>query len=368
MGLGYRPALDGIRAIAILLVLALHGRLLDGGFLGVDLFFVLSGFLITALLLQEWERAGAISLRRFYLRRARRLLPALATAVSGVALIYVVLPHVNRGLGFGLSFAAVAGYAGNWVAAVTPGRPLGLLSHTWSLAIEEQFYIVWPLLLVLALRGRCPRALLGTLLLLAAATSAVDRYLVWRGGHPRWAYYGTDAHADGLVLGCATLLLVFHGRSRLLRAYLQRSEVAIIAIAAVSFAVAWLRFDATATYAGGIALVNIAAAVLIAHVVLAPTRPAAKLLSLSPLAWIGARSYGIYLYHFPIFFSVAPETVHLDRYSFVAVVTPITLVAAAVSYRFIERPLLARAQYPRIADVSSPSRGSPAPSTPAPRS
>jgi peptidoglycan/LPS O-acetylase OafA/YrhL len=366
MRLGYRPALDGIRAIAILLVLALHGRLLHGGFLGVDLFFVLSGFLITALLVQEWEGRQTISLRRFYIRRARRLLPALAAAVAGVGLIYVALPHVSRGLGFGLSLAAVAGYAGNWVAAFSSGRPLGLLSHTWSLAIEEQFYIVWPALLVFALRRRCPRALLGMLLLGVAAMSALDRYLTWHGGHLAWAYNRTDAHADGLLLGCATLLLVFHPGARLLRTCLQGIGLPVVVLALLALAVHGLRFDSVAPYEYGIALVNVAAAVLIAHVVLAPGSAIARLLALRPLAWIGARSYGIYLYHFPIFLCVAPQTLHLNKYSFVAVVIPITLVAAAVSYRFIERPFLARTQYPRIAEVSPGAPGSPAPSTPAP--
>jgi peptidoglycan/LPS O-acetylase OafA/YrhL len=114
--------------------------------------------------------------------------------------------------------------------------------------------------------------------------------------------------------------------------------------------------------------VNIAAAALVAQVVLAPTRAPARLLSVAPLTWIGARSYGIYLYHFPIFLCVSPQTVHLGKYSFVAAVTPITLLATAVSYRFIERPFLARTQYPRIADVSRAALGSPAPSTPAPTS
>ena len=366
MRLGYRPALDGIRAIAILLVLALHGRLLHGGFLGVDIFFVLSGFLITALLVQDWERTHANPLPRFYVRRARRLLPALAVAVAGVALIYAALPHVSRGLGFGVSFAAVAGYAGNWVTAFARPNPLGLLSHTWSLAIEEQFYLVWPVLLVIALRRQCPQRLLGLLVLGLAAASALDRYLTWRGGHPAWAYYRTDTHADGLLLGCATLLILFSAGAKSLRTLLQRTGFPLVGLAILVLAVYELRSDSAATLEYGITLVNVAAATLIAHVVLAPASNIARVLALRPLAWIGARSYGIYLYHFPLFLLVAPQTVHLDKYSFVAIATTITLVAAAVSYRFIERPFLARTQYPRIADLSSPVPGSPAPSTPAP--
>ena len=200
--------------------------------------------------------------------------------------------------------------------------------------------------------------------------SFYDRYLAWHSHDLSFAYNRTDTHADGLLLGCAMFLLLFHARATALRAYLRRPEAAVAAAAVLALAVDRLRFDAAATYAGGIALVNIAAAALIAHVILAPARAPARLLSLRPVVWIGARSYGIYLYHFPIFFCVAPQTVHLDKYSFVAVVTPITLLAAAISFRFVERPFLGRTQYPRIAEqtgaLSEPARGSPAPSSPAP--
>jgi peptidoglycan/LPS O-acetylase OafA/YrhL len=368
MRLGYRPALDGVRAIAILLVLFLHGRFLDGGFLGVDLFFVLSGFLITSLLLQEWTDRGRISLQRFYLRRARRLFPALALTVAGVGVLYLAVAAVQHGRGFWPEVAAVAGYASNWVAATAspPGlSTLGLFGHTWSLAIEEQFYVVWPVVLVLLLRRRVPFGWIAALLLAAAAGSAVLRWFVWANDHSPAAFLRTDTRADGILLGCAMLALITYAPA--LRRLLARPSVALVAAAGIAAAVATLRSGASALYAGGLVGVELASAALIAHVVLAPTAVAARLLALRPLTWLGARSYGVYLYHFPIFFCVAPATLGLHRTSFFALVAPLTLVLAAVSYRFVERPFLARTQYPRIADdISRPVLGNPAPSTPAP--
>ncbi|MDX6507198.1 MAG: hypothetical protein QOG06_1842 [Gaiellaceae bacterium] len=372
--LGYHPALDGIRAGAILLVLALHGRLLAGGFLGVDLFFVLSGFLITALLLQEWSDRGSISLRRFYARRARRLFPALGLTILGVGALYLALPAVQHGRGYWPELAAVAGYAANWVAATAtpPGlAALGLFGHTWSLAIEEQFYIVWPVLLLLLLRRRVPLGYVAALLLASATASAILRWLTWSGDHSPAAFLRTDTRADGLLLGCTTLVLLSHSGASLLRRLLTRTSVAALTLLVLTVAVVEARSDASPLYAGGLVLVELASAALVAHVVLAPASPVARALSLRPLAWLGARSYGIYLYHFPLFFSVSPEAVGLHRASFLALVVPLTIALAALSYRFVERPVLARTQYPRSAGptgggFSLPARDSRAPSTPAP--
>ena len=173
--LGYRPALDGVRAMAILAVLGYHGSAqLKGGFIGVDIFFVLSGFLITTLLFQEWSHAHAIALGNFYGRRARRLLPALFLAVAGVGLIYAIDPSLNHGISFGRAALVVIFYAGNWVAAFAdnPTQVLALLDHTWSLAVEEQFYILWPLLLLICLRRRWrPRSVVVLALTLACASA-----------------------------------------------------------------------------------------------------------------------------------------------------------------------------------------------------
>ena len=148
---GYVPALDGVRAFAVLAVVALHGGThLNGGFIGVDVFFVLSGFLITTLLLQEWRARGDFRLRAFYVRRARRLLPALALTLVGVTVLVAAFAwYYDGGVRYGFAVLSVIFYAGNWVAAFTVHQgALGPLTHTWSLAIEEQFYLLWPLLLL----------------------------------------------------------------------------------------------------------------------------------------------------------------------------------------------------------------------------
>src|SRR5438128_1629254 len=145
--LGYRPGLDGIRALAILLVLSFHSGLLGGGFLGFYCFFVLSGFLITGLLFEEWDRRYWISLAGFYVRRMRRLFPALLLTIVGVGLVYFSVPGVEHGIGYWPTVASVALYSSNWLAAFGGHHTwasLGLLGHTWSLGIEEQFYLVWP--------------------------------------------------------------------------------------------------------------------------------------------------------------------------------------------------------------------------------
>jgi peptidoglycan/LPS O-acetylase OafA/YrhL len=369
MRLGYRPALDGIRAIAILLVLLLHGGFLDGGFLGVDLFFVLSGFLITALLLQEWTERGSISLGRFYVRRGRRLFPALGVTIVGVGVLYLGLSAVQHGRGFWPEVAAVAGYAANWVAATAspPGlSTLGLFGHTWSLAIEEQFYIGWPVALLLLLRRRIGRGWIAALLLVVAAASGILRWFVWAGDHSSSAFLRTDTHADGLLLGCAALILASCISS--LRRALAHAASAAVALALLAAAVATLRSDATPLYAGGLAVVELASAALVAHVVFAPEAIVARVFSLQPLTWLGGRSYGVYLYHFPLFFCVSPATLGLGRVSFFAVFAPLTFAVSGLSYRLVERPLLERTQYPRVADVRRQAQGSRAPSTPAPTS
>ncbi|MDP9226664.1 MAG: acyltransferase, partial [Actinomycetota bacterium] len=303
--LGYRPALDGIRAMAILAVLGYHtGSSLKGGFIGVDIFFVLSGFLITTLLFQEWSRTQAIALRNFYGRRARRLLPALFLTVAGVGVIYAIDPSLNGGISFWKAALVVIFYAGNWVAAFAnnPVQVLALLDHTWSLAIEEQFYILWPLVLLICLRRRWRPQTVFVLALSLACASALLRWLLWQHGSTSHVYFRSDTRADGLLLGCA-LAAVYasqRGRALILR-YLGKWPVALAA-GAVLLVVAFTygpndRF----VYVGGLSAVAVCSAAIIGHVVSAQRSWVARTLALSPLVWVGSRSYGMYLFHIPIF-------------------------------------------------------------------
>jgi len=250
MRLGYRPALDGIRAIAIVLVLGFHTGLLGGGFLGVDLFFVLSGFLITGLLVEEWDRYQEISLAGFYTRRMRRLFPALVLTLVGVGVLYLALPGVNHGIGYWPTVASVAAYSSNWLAAFGSHgswASLGMLGHTWSLAIEEQFYLVWPIVVLVLLRRRWPAGPIIIALLAGAAASEALRWLVWMDSYSIGAYTRTDTHADGLLLGCALGLLLRHERAGRLHRLLSADATLTAAALVIGVAVVRLHLDETPT-------------------------------------------------------------------------------------------------------------------------
>jgi peptidoglycan/LPS O-acetylase OafA/YrhL len=346
--LGYRPALDGIRAIAILAVFAFHGSTpLVGGFIGVDIFFVLSGFLITTLLLQEWSRTHTIRLGDFYLRRARRLLPALFVTIAGVGVIYAFDPDLRGGVGFASAAAAVVFYVGNWITVFVDRPGLGLLDHTWSLAIEEQFYILWPPLLLVCLRRNWqPRRLLVLTLILGCASAAL-RGVLWTqhiGGN---VYFRSDARADALLLGCALAAVYSTEQGRRLLQRCAASWIPPVVAAAVLLGFG-LRVGVTDrfVFVGGLSLVAVCSAVLIAHVVIAERSWVTRTLGFSTLAWIGARSYGMYLFHIPIFevcgriLSGQPGRVVFPTQ------VALTMLAAAASYRWIESYFLLRSRHP----------------------
>jgi peptidoglycan/LPS O-acetylase OafA/YrhL len=292
--LGYRPALDGVRAIAILAVLAFHSGALRGGFIGVDIFFVLSGFLITTLLLQEWRETGRIRFADFYRRRAARLLPALFVTIAAVAVIYEVSSsfglHTDRG--FAGIAAAVLFYSGNWIIALSQGNiPFGLLAHTWSLAIEEQFYLVWPVLLLLLLslsRRKNLRPLLAIALTLAVA-SALLRFVLWNAHTGGNIYFRTDTRADGLLLGCALAVVYSTGSGRaVLARYAGRQTIAVLAVTAMAFFALSMTPRADLLYDGGLFAVALAAATTIAHIVSAQQSLPTRILASVPFVWIGA--------------------------------------------------------------------------------
>jgi peptidoglycan/LPS O-acetylase OafA/YrhL len=306
--LGYRPALDAIRAVAVLLVIFGHGDapLIGGGAaVGVTMFFALSGFLITRLLLTERERTGKVSLRGFYMRRARRLLPAL---VPLVILAGVVL-WIDRGpLASVVSVTATSLYFANWVHAA--GIDMGPLAHTWSLAIEEQFYIVWPVTMLfgLALFGR--RGLIAAMIV-GAVGSVLVRAVLWDDVYR--AYAGTDARADALLIGCTLALLSWTGRR----------WVAVPGALAVGAAMLLPTIPLTHTLAA------LGTAGLIYGLYDAPWR-------LRGLAGVGRISYGLYLWHYPIALLVEPWAV-LPR---LAVLFGGTFLVASLSYRYVELPFL----------------------------
>jgi peptidoglycan/LPS O-acetylase OafA/YrhL/cellulose synthase/poly-beta-1,6-N-acetylglucosamine synthase-like glycosyltransferase len=287
--LGRRPALDGLRGVAVLFVLLDHGGVLGWGYIGVDVFFVLSGFLITTLLLEEWSSRGAISLPAFCLRRARRLLPALTLLVLAVSLVER-LGFARPSLPLPVQVLTTAGFVNNWVVAFHPVA-LGLFTPTWSLAQEEQFYLLWPVALVVLLRRRIhPTMVVGVLVAVAAV-------LVWLGtgvfGH-LWSdggYYDPLLRAAEPLIGCLAALLRRH-RTTVLRAapfgWLPLPGVGLLAAAAWA-PLAW-RLLAAAILTG----------VLLIHLGNRDDSAAARLLSLPPLRYVGRISYGLYLYQEPL--------------------------------------------------------------------
>ena len=348
----YLPGLDGLRALAVAAVVAYHVDLgwAQGGLLGVGVFFTLSGYLITDLLLGQQESTGRLQLASFWLRRARRLLPALivmlAVVVAWVTLLDRPLLPAVRG-----AVAASALYVTNWwliaqhssyFAQFGPPSPLG---HLWSLAVEEQFYLIWPWLLWIGLRWRRSRAVVETRLaavsLLLAAASAVAMGLLYQPGYdPTRVYDGTDTRAFGLLIGAA---LAFVWPSRHLRAevadrarwILDGAGFAGLAVFAV---LVWRTGEYSPfLYRGGMVLLSFAAALMIAAAA-SPASRFGRILGWRPLRWLGVRSYGIYLWHFPIIVLTAPPGGGDTPVRAILQVTAI-IGCAALSWRYIEEPI-----------------------------
>jgi peptidoglycan/LPS O-acetylase OafA/YrhL len=315
-------ALDGLRAVGVVLVVLFHtGAVVGNGFLGVDIFFVLSGFLITTLLVAETGRRGAIDLRGFYVRRARRLVPALASTCGFVVAVAFVsgrqVVEVVQG-----AMASLLYVSNLWLYS---GHDTPLLQHTWTLALETQFYLVWPLVLgvVLRRRGFAAVVLLGWVL--AAAVLPV------LGVDP---VAGTYLRAVGLGLGCA-VALVLRGQ------WASRARRVSVLVAPLALGV----LVALALLPGSVSVPQLLPAVLTVPVVVALTGPGrlTAVLQRPAPVWLGRRSYGLYLWHFPIL-SLA------INHAPMAVPEPVLLVAAvlvsvavaALSYRYVELPFLRR--------------------------
>jgi peptidoglycan/LPS O-acetylase OafA/YrhL len=336
MSFRYRPALDGLRALAVLAVLAFHFPVpyMDGGFLGVDLFFVLSGFLITTLLYVEWEETGAIRLGAFYGRRALRLFPALAVCLLvGLLAVHLVgdADLEERSQTGALSAAL---YTANWVRVTRGSDALGVFNHTWSLSMEEQFYIVWPVTLWILLRsGRTSRQIAG-ILTLALALSIAWRFMLWHEGASfARLYNGSDTHADPLLLGC--LLAIWRRK----HSACPTTQIVAVAAGALCAAVLLARADASYMFLGVLTLLAVACAVLIAAVdQVGSAGRLVWLLSLPPLVIIGRLSYSLYLWHYPVDYLMR-RTV-LSKEWQLPLDIALSFLLAFLSYTYVERPFL----------------------------
>ena len=344
----YLPALDGIRALAVLAVVLYHaGALwLPAGFLGVDVFFVVSGFLITALLVAERERAGGVELLAFWLRRARRLLPALALLLA-VTTIYAVIALGDQLLTHLREVLAATVYITNWDLILRDisyfemfDRP-SQLRHLWSLAVEEQFYLLWPIVFAVGARFLSRRALTAFVLLLAAASLGWMAHLYQPGDEPSRVYFGSDPRAFTILLGVA-LGLVWRpwrwswpeDRRSLARLLDLVGLAGLAVVAAIMLSAHW--WEAW-LYPWGLLSASLGSAAIIAAV--AARRSAlGRALALPPLRWLGLRSYGVYLWHWPVLLALQWEY-ELSGWALLAAGAALSAALAEASYRWLETPV-----------------------------
>lgn len=325
-------------------VLLFHGNAtwMPGGFLGVEVFFVISGFLITRGLVKEWRQFGHIDLKSFWRRRALRLLPALFLLLATVLTLTALLEPGNLSNIQGDTLAALA-YVTNWFLIFdnqsyfeTWGRP-SMLGHLWSLAIEEQFYLLWPLVLAFAIKIIRIR-LVVVLVLLGALASYAGMALLFNASEAADTsriYYGTDTRLGALLLG--SLLAFWVGSGRTVSGFLAKSLVNLMGAAAIAFLVVLALFldqDHPLLYRGGFLAASLTSCVLIVSLG-QPESMISRLIGVGPLRWLGARSYGIYLWHWPIFLLAWPQTPDLQLF---AAQVAATVLVASISYRFLEVP------------------------------
>ena len=348
----YMPGLDGLRALAVLAVIAYHLHLgwAPGGMLGVGVFFTLSGYLITDLLLGQHETTGTLQLADFWRRRARRLLPALSVLLAVVAAWVTLLDRPQLSALRGVVVAAV-GYVTNWwliaqhssyFAQFGPPSPLG---HLWSLAVEEQFYLVWPWLLWLGLRwtrGRPgTRSRLAAATALLAALSAIEMATLYRPGYdPTRIYDGSDTRAFALLIGAA---LAFVWPSRHLRGGITRGARRILdgagvtGLAVIVGLICCTNEYSAFLYRGGMVLLSVATA-LVVGTAASPASRIGRALGWGPLRWLGVRSYGIYLWHYPIIVLTTPASGR-DTLARGAWQVAASIGVAELSWRYIEEPV-----------------------------
>lgn len=339
----YLPALDGLRGAAVAVVIAFHAHWLTGGYLGVDLFFVLSGFLITRLLLNEYSTSGRIDLIGFWRRRARRLLPAMLIVTCFAAVAERWRDTLDGPAGGRRDVVGALTYTSNWLRLDSGAgywRQFGdpaVLDHMWSLAIEEQFYVVWPVLAFGLFR--CIRSDIARVLVLGLASCGLGLWalrLFSTTSDASRVYMGTDTRAVALLLG-ATVAATAHRRSWQSNTALR--VAALPALVALAIMTVRMRGDALITYQGGLLAFSLAGAVVVAAAALGRPPAVFRVFTTRPLRWLGSRSYGIYLWHWPIMVGLhvadMPDSSWWRRVAAIGA----SFAIAEVSYRFIEQPL-----------------------------
>jgi peptidoglycan/LPS O-acetylase OafA/YrhL len=350
--------LDGLRALAVGAVMAFHAgqRWAVGGYLGVDAFFVLSGFLITGLLLDERSRTGAIDLGRFWARRMARLIPALAIMITAVMVI-VAVNHPEAVSALRADAVGALTYVANWRFLVGQRgyfgqtAPSSLLEHTWSLSIEEQFYLLWPLVVVALARTRRPRVAVAAVAALGAVVSATATVLLARSGaSTSRLYFGTDTRLQAILIG-ATLAACFGDRAAIAaraQGLSQRARTVrngalhLLAVGGLAAtALLWWRLDGGSPhlFRGGTTVAALATAAVIPSLVFVPNGLLGRVLGIAPLRALGVISYGVYLWHWPVQLLLTHAETGLEGTPLHILRVAVTIGAATISYLVVEEPL-----------------------------
>ncbi|MEK4498432.1 acetyltransferase [Bacillus anthracis] len=346
----YMVGLDSLRGLAILGVILYHINFnwMPGGFLGVTVFFVLSGYLITDILAMEWKRNKRIDLKKFWLSRARRLLPGmlvmLVITLAWITIFHSSLLEKMRGDSLAALF-----YVSNWwyiyhkLSYFDNFNQISPLNHFWSLAVEEQFYVVWPFIISLGLYYIKKQSRMILLICLGAFASALAMAILYEPGvDPSRIYYGTDTRAFSLLIG-AVLALVWPS-NRLANKIIPKARFILDVVGGIALIIILVMFWKTNQYdpflyKGGMVLLSIATALLVANLV-HPASRIAQFLRFRPLRWVGVRSYGIYLWHYPILTLTTPK-VNAGDFSIIRAILQFLLIIliAQISWKFIEKPI-----------------------------
>ncbi|EJQ61101.1 acyltransferase family protein [Bacillus mycoides] len=346
----YMVGLDSLRGLAILGVILYHINFnwMPGGFLGVTVFFVLSGYLITDILAMEWKRNKRIDLKKFWLSRARRLLPAmfvmLVITLAWITIFHSSLLEKMRGDSLAALF-----YVSNWwyiyhkLSYFDNFNQLSPLNHFWSLAVEEQFYVVWPFIISLGLYHIKKQSRMILLICLGAVASALAMAILYEpGADPSRIYYGTDTRAFSLLIGAALALI--WPSNRLANKIIPKARLILDVVGGTALIIILLMFWKTNQYDpflynGGMVLLSIATALLVANLA-HPASRIAQFLRFRPLRWIGIRSYGIYLWHYPILTLTTPK-VNAGDFSLIRAILQFILIImiAQISWKYIEKPI-----------------------------
>lgn len=340
--LAYAPALDGLRGIAILAVMLFHAEILwfKGGFIGVDIFFILSGFLITSLLVQEFDKAGTINLKNFYMRRILRLVPALILLLAVYCLIvFSFLSEESATKHYIDAFISLF-YLSNWARAFN-FHPPDFLGHTWSLSIEEQFYILWPITLSKLLQFKKNRwqVLLFTFLI-ALSAWVLRCYLALNEASLQRLYNGLDTRADSLMAGCVLGTLL---SSSLLSAQIKQALSKWVPCCSFFSAVLLLflfyegDWQNLKMYYFYFIAIEILVVIVILDIFINKESLVGKILSVKALVWIGSISYGLYLWHYPVYRILF--TLGFKQEMVATIGTLLTFLVAICSYYFLEQPI-----------------------------